>query len=259
MSNLEKIPALRIDGAEVSLQTVLQTLVVAGKQRFLETAAEEIVIAQAAKEMGIAISDEQLQVAADSYRRERRLSDAEATHKFLEREGWSVDDFTQHLERGLIRREIVERIATPEKTAAHFSQHRRANDHAKLAHIVVKKETLAQELLAQIEDDGADFAALAGQHSTDARTASVGGELGLTERTALQPAAEQKVFGAQPGDVVGPFVVGNSFQLIRVHELTLGKLDKNVNQAIRFDLFSQWVEKQMQAANVDFTLFNSHG
>ena len=125
MSKLDEITALQIQGNDVSLSEVLKTLLVSGKTRFLQSAAEELVTAKAAKSLGIEVDDEQLQQAADAYRRRRGMISIKATHAWLKQEGWTVDDFELHLERKLIRTQVVDQVASPEKIDAHFSEHRR--------------------------------------------------------------------------------------------------------------------------------------
>jgi parvulin-like peptidyl-prolyl isomerase len=257
MSKLDEITALQIQGNDVSLSEVLKTLLVSGKTRFLQSAAEELVTAKAAKSLGIEVDDEQLQQAADAYRRRRGMISIKATHAWLKQEGWTVDDFELHLERKLIRTQVVDQVASPEKIDAHFSEHRRAYDQAFLSRIVVKTESLAQELRAQIEDDGADFGQLARQHSLDTSTAKMGGTLGLTDRTTLPASLESVVFATEDNSVVGPVETEDGFELMKVHRLLLGTLDKNVTEAIRYDLFSQWVAEQLQAANVTYSLFET--
>jgi parvulin-like peptidyl-prolyl isomerase len=255
MSDLDQITALQIYGADVSLSTVLKTLRVAGKKRFLRAAAEELVTQNAAKALGIEIGDADLQEAADEFRRDCRLISSDATNAWLERQGWKVEEFEQHVERKLIRSRVVETIASPELIEAHFAEHRRAYDQAQLGRIVVESESLAQEILAQINDDGADFSELARRHSTDTSSARVGGTLGLAERTTLPTSLEALVFAAEDGDVVGPVQTDDGFELMKVDRLLLGTLDKNVTEAIRFDLFSQWVADQMREADVSYQLF----
>jgi len=71
----------------------------------------------------------------------------------------------------------------------------------KTRHILVDTDTLASDLIAQISE-GADFAELAIEHSTDAATAPEGGDLGWNSADAwIQPFAEA-VEAATPGVLI---------------------------------------------------------
>ena len=85
----------------------------------------------------------------------------------------------------------------------------------------------------------------------------MGGELGVTDRTTLPASLETLVFAAEDGDVVGPVRTDDGYELIKVHRLSLGTLDKNVTEAVRHDLFTQWVTEQMREANVVYSLFEN--
>ena len=59
----------------------------------------------------------------------------------------------------------------------------------------------ANEVLAQAKAPGADFAALARQHSQDLASAREGGDLGLFSRDKMVPAFTQAAFALQAGEL----------------------------------------------------------
>ena len=65
---------------------------------------------------------------------------------------------------------------------------------------------------------GADFAALAREHSEDGATAPAGGELGFVVRGQTVPAFEEALFALQPGEI-GPLTESRfGFHVIRADE-----------------------------------------
>ncbi|MBI4518232.1 MAG: peptidylprolyl isomerase [Deltaproteobacteria bacterium] len=72
-----------------------------------------------------------------------------------------------------------------------------------------------QALLAEIQG-GADFAALARQHSQDPATAATGGDLGFFSRGTMEPAFEQAAFALKPGTVSSVVQTPYGFHLIKV-------------------------------------------
>lgn len=257
MTALEQITALTIGGESVSLATVLQTLGHAGRTAFLIDAARELLIERAVQDRGLATTAEDLQVAADSFRMARRLHSAEATQRWLTDRGWTATDLERHLELQLLRDRLCRDVVTSELVEQYFSDHRREYDQARLSHILIDEQSLAEELLAQIHDEDAHFDELAQRHSIDSATAAVGGELGLTPRTSLSSAVEVAVFAATEGEIVGPVQTPHGFHVIKVHSLIIGRLDQDTAAAIRAKLFARWLDDELRTAGVTCPLFRN--
>ncbi len=95
----------------------------------------------------------------------------------------------------------------------------------------------AEELRRQL-DAGADFAALAREHSDDPGSKAAGGDLGWIEKGMTEPAFEEAVFAAQPGQLIGPVRSGSGYHLIRVLELRpeQGRSFEEVRAELRAEL-----------------------
>jgi hypothetical protein len=85
------------------------------------------------------------------------------------------------------------------------------------AHILVETEEEANDLLAQIEG-GADFAALATEHSQDPGSGANGGALGWFGAGRMVPEFEAAVVGLEPGGLAGPVQTQFGWHLIRLDE-----------------------------------------
>lgn len=84
------------------------------------------------------------------------------------------------------------------------------------AHILVKTEEEAAALKAQL-DDGADFAALAREHSTDGAAAG-GGTLGWFGPGMMVKPFEDAVVAMKPGQIAGPVQTQFGWHLIHLAE-----------------------------------------
>lgn len=73
----------------------------------------------------------------------------------------------------------------------------------------------AEKIKQQIEE-GADFAAMARQHSDDQGSASNGGDLGWFTRGRMVEAFEEAAFSAEPGTIIGPVKSQFGYHLIEV-------------------------------------------
>src|SRR5690606_37578942 len=72
-----------------------------------------------------------------------------------------------------------------------------------------------QDLHQQIQG-GADFAALAREHSADPGSAAEGGDLGWASRDTYVPAFADKLFSMQPGEVSEPVKTDFGYHIIKL-------------------------------------------
>jgi len=256
VSELESIIAVTVEDQPLSLREVLHTWKVTGDlQRLLEQAAQERLIAEAARAEGVTISDQELQTAADAFRKARGLHKAAQTQAWLAERHLGVEDLQILIERPLLRRKLAEHV-TAGQVERYFAENRSQFDRARLSQIVVAREGVASELLSQITDDGVDFAALARKHSLDTLSAPAGGSLGVVERKKLSPPIESAVFGARAGDVVGPFKTAQGFHILKVEEILPAQLDSKTSEAIRDRLFEDWLRQRQRRARVQTPLLD---
>ena len=76
--------------------------------------------------------------------------------------------------------------------------------------------------------------------------------------TPISPAVESAVFAPKNGDVVGPIKTDAGYHIIKVHELLFGQLDdEEVPTTIQQELYAEWLEQQVEKANVEIALFDS--
>jgi peptidyl-prolyl cis-trans isomerase D len=85
-------------------------------------------------------------------------------------------------------------------------------------------EQEAARLAAQAKAPGADFAALARQHSDDAGSRAAGGDLGWVEKSGmLGQAFEDALFAMQAGEVRGPVKSDFGWHVIQLREVKTGQ------------------------------------
>lgn len=255
MIELSECPALRVKDEDVSLYAVLRIAKLTGQLQFIDDAIEATLIRQNAASQGIEVSDQELQQAADDFRTARDLHDAEATKMWLEARKLSYEDWELLLEDQLIAYKLRE-VLTAGRVEQHFAEQRLAFDTVTVSRLVLKEEGIARELRAQILDDGADFHALAREHSIDANRLA-GGYAGLVRRTELEAAVEAAVFGAKPGKIVGPIKRDDGWELIKVESLNPAVLDDSMREAIKSLLFREWLNERRLNARINIPLLDT--
>mgnify|MGYP002634018862 CR=1 FL=1 len=246
MPTPDKIDALRLNGEVVSLADVLKELTIADDNQYRSVVASRLIVRREAALRDLSVSDSELQQAADAFRLQRGLSTAAATKAWLADRLWSVDDFEQHLEFPLLSSKLESVVGSPDAIERHFANNGRTYDRAEISHVVVADQKIADELLAQLNDDDADFGDLARLHSIDPLTARLGGRIGVTDRASLSTAIETAVFAALDGDVVGPLQTAMGWHLILVDRVIPGRLDDEISDLIRTELFQRWLDAQLE-------------
>lgn len=249
MASLSEYVALVVNGEEINLYDLLKLAKLEGRLQFIQDAVDVALIRTAAAERGIGASDEELQRAADDFRATRELHDTLATEVWLAENHLSYVDWESLLEQQILKSKLREAL-TQSKVNQHFAEHGLSFDAAAISRLVAKTEDIAKELRAQMIEDGADFHALARQHSIDESTKLAGGYAGKVQRTSLPAAVEAAVFGGKPGKVIGPVKTDEGWELIKIESLHPATLDDSLRETITTQLFDEWLSERRNKARV---------
>lgn len=253
MASLSEYVALEVDGEEINLYDLLKIAKLQGRLQFIQDGIDAAIIGRTAAERGIAVSDEELQKAADDFRATRELHDTASTEAWLAENHLSYVDWESLLEQQILKSKLREAL-TQNKVDQHFAEQGLSFDAASISRIVAKTEDVAKELRAQLIEDDADFHALARQHSIDQATKLAGGYAGKVQRTMLPAAVEASVFGGKPGKVIGPVKTDDGWELIKIESLHPATLDDSLRETIKAQLFTEWLSERRRKARVKVPL-----
>jgi parvulin-like peptidyl-prolyl isomerase len=222
----------------------------------LREALLDRLIVERAGSAGLKVADAELQAAADAFRHRQGLTSAAATQASLVRQNLTVEDLERSLEADLLAKKLKDHV-TRDHIPEHFAAHKGRYARAQLRQIVVGSEEVARELLAQITDEGRNFAELAREHSAHGPSRATGGSLGLVPRYALPAAAAEAIFAARAGSVVGPIASDQGFHLFLVESLPEPALDDTTAAMVRHELFDAWLRGQLKDMRIDLSWLES--
>jgi hypothetical protein len=200
-----------------------------------------------AHEAGLSVTTEELQQAANAYRRGAGLHTAADTHAWLARQGLSADDFEAGLEEPLLAAKLRQQQSAA-GIEAYFATHREDYERLRLALLVVGRDDLARELASQVRDEGRDLDAVAAAHG-----------LPVIRRELLRKELGEALAGAKDGEVVGPVATPEGFALARIegrHEPVLGPATR---QRIQHELFEDWLAARLGQATLDSSTLGAAG
>ena len=76
-------------------------------------------------------------------------------------------------------------------------------------------------------------------------------------RKQLPKGIAARVFAASPGELFGPEKVSGGFALYLVQQLYPSKLDEQIKKEIRKHLFNQWLQREMQRADIRYPIWQA--
>lgn len=243
---------LKINGETIDIAAAVR-LSMLHNSTFLRDTIRNAVIRQYAEKQGIRNSDAELQLAADELRYNRGLEAVEAVTQWMRENHQTPLAIQDGIEAMLLNNKVRNSIAE-EKLQAYYAEHKLEYEAAELYSIRVDSESKAKELLAQLNDEGADFHALAREHSQDDKSRHLGGFVGQLTRSEMTGVVAAAVFAPRPASVIGPVKTEqgwNLFKVARIHKPTYEQAKDRVGVAV----MEQLVGKLIAEAKVEYPMF----
>lgn len=218
---------------------------------FTQKVLQKKVIEKAARERGLTVTPEEIQVVGDQLRREKRLEKAADTIAWLADQMISVEDLEAGICVRLLTQKLAEHLFSKEVEKV-FVQNKLQFDQIIFYQIVVAKPQLAQELFYQIQEGEISFFDAAHLYDIDENRRHLCGCEGKVYRWGLKPDIAVAVFSAQPGEVIRPIQTDRGYHLCLVEKFLPAELTPQRYQEILHNLFNEWLSNE-----VNYLLYNS--
>ena len=242
--------AARVDPATVA------TFLRQNNAKILQDAIDEILIMQKAEDAGMKAPSQWIDEAIAGIRKENNITSDEQMQDALDREGITLAELRTNLERGIVRRSVMEREIRPKIEATESEllaeyEKLKPTEFTKaptvtLQEILVKEDAGGIVLARQIVEKaraGEDFAALATAYSA-APSRAHGGEVGQLSQGDMNPELEKVAFGLPVGSVSEPLPVEGGHRILRVTAKTSGSVTP-------YDAAKDRVRDQLMAARFE--------
>jgi foldase protein PrsA len=215
------------------------------RYQVLDQIIDQQLIVQAAGQMGITVSDEEVEASIAKIKQ-----DLESEAAFAE--SLAANRLTEEGFRKLQREQLLSRKVMDSLMSEIPDQMEQV--HAR--HIVVTTKEEAESILEQL-NSGADFAELARKHSVDITTKENGGDLGFFPSGIVLPEFEEAVFalavGARSDVVETPF----GFHIIEVLEREVRPVPDQIKEGLHQQAIINWLEIQRGQADIQVYLDSS--
>lgn len=251
-----EISLFRVNGIEVSLNQIVRQLGVADKLDFFSSFARRELVRQLAIREGVAVKPEDIQRDVDNWRYQYRLERVEDTEAWLMSRGITLGDVAEDAQVRRMERALSDKIAEG-RIEPYFAQHTLDFDEAEVNWIFHRDRGVIDEIGLQAIEEGGDFCAMAREFSQDERTRPAGGYLGRVRRKQLPKGIAARLFTATPGEIFGTEKAPGGFALYMLQRNFPAILDDRVSNEIRNILFSQWLQREFQRAEVHYPIWES--
>jgi parvulin-like peptidyl-prolyl isomerase len=209
------------------------------RRQVLEQMIDQELIRQAAAEMGVSISQAQLQSSIQDI-----IDQSGGQEEFgqsLQAMGTTYEDFQQMLLDQLLSEAVYGAVTASISTTAE-------QVHAR--HILVSTRERAEEVLTRLQA-GEDFAYLAREYSEDISSRETGGDVGFFPRGVMPPEVEEVAFTAEIGEVSGVVESPFGFHIIQVLEREEREIAVEVFENLRQQTFMQWLQDRREQSTID--------
>jgi len=173
-----------------------------------------------------------------------------------------VDYYRKQALRDLYIEKLVAEEVTDEAVRQRYEEETadmEPTEEVNARHILVESEEEARTLIEELEG-GADFAALAEEHSQDPGSAARGGSLGFFSRGQMVPAFEEAAFALEEGEITdAPVQSQFGYHVIKVDEKrtrsvpSFEEVSDRIRQIMVRDAFLKEIERLKETAEIEKT------
>jgi foldase protein PrsA len=210
----------KINGEAISKDELYDVMVEQYGVATVEQLIADKIVASEAKKQKITITVDELNKEVDKLK--ESYGGEGVFNQVLESNNTTLDVLKEDLSNYLTLRKLLESQIeiTDEELMAYFEENKDSLGEAeqvKASHILVKDEALATEIKQKLAD-GADFAELAKEYSTDEGSKENGGELGFFARGTMVTEFEDAAFTLPINQISDPVKSDYGYHIIKVEE-----------------------------------------
>lgn len=199
-----------------------------------------------ARQRGVTLSADEIQQAADDFRRYAGLHRAKDTQEWLDSLNVTVDDFESFISDLMLKNRMIAEVTSDKAVEDYFSLHSPDFESVDFKQIILDDENKAKEVMALLADDPDMFDELVLEHSIDEDTKYSHGIMMNVRRGTMSPELEAKVFNAKDGEIVGPVQLGDEefYSIVYVLKFHPAELSDEIKDEVAQTVYNEWLAER---------------
>ncbi len=255
-----------VNGSDISKDQLYDALVKAGGKQTLDQLITEELIAQEAKAQNVTVTDADIDAEIADIKKNFN-SDAEFDNA-LTQAGYTLESLKEDSKTNILVRKILEPQAniTDEAISEYFEANKESMatpEQIQASHILVATKEEADTILAELKQ-GADFATIAKEKSTDPGSKDNGGDLGFFGKGAMVAEFENAAFALKVNEISDVVQTEHGFHIIKktaekaAYTPTLESEKENIKKQLLAtkvqELSATWITEIHDKAKITNTL-----
>jgi len=233
------VEVLKVNNRKVTAQEIVPLL---SLYQMLPKLKQELVIEEAIAPF-TCIPEEEAKCHQE-FCQQHQLTSETIRQNWLQKQGLTEAQFLELVTRKL-RVEKFQKATWGSGLESYFRQRKQQLDQVIYSLIRLKDADLAREIYFRLLEDEQPFAEVARKYS-EGTEASTGGLIGPVPLSSPHPKLAQILTINQPGQLSPPTRIGEWWIIVRLEKLLPAKLDEPMKQKLLNELFSTWLQEQLQ-------------
>lgn len=226
-------------------QRILKYLKLSGQlSPIVEDIVKQEIVLSKAQDLGIKVSEKDLQQKSDSLRIAKKLYTTEDTLAWLKEQYLTLDDFEELVRLEVTIEKLMQNLFTAE-VEPFFYKHQQDFVGAVMYEVFLNDNDLALDLFYSLTENEITFNQVVNDHISDPQQRRLGGYKGIVTRQNLRPEISSAIFAAQPPQIIRPIITSVGVHLIYVEEIIQPVLNDLLRSQILHQLFNNWLKQEM--------------
>jgi len=236
-----------VNGEKITKDKLYGALVKVGGTQTLDNLISETLLNQELSKKGLKVTQADIDKEKEFIK--KQYGDEQTFQSALMQSGMTEEDFNEQMETQAKLRKLLEPEVkvTDEDVKKYFEENKASFDtpeEVKASHILVATKEEAEDILKQLKN-GADFAKLAKEKSTDPGSKDQGGDLGYFPRGKMYQEFEDAAFKLKDGELSGVVKTDAGYHIIKktgykaAHAATLDEKKADIKEQLIFQQLMQ--------------------
>lgn len=261
-----KTAVATVNGTDITKAQLYDKLIEAGGEATLKNLITTTLVDQEAKNANVTVTDEDLNAEIEDLK--TQLGGEEALTAALSQSNMTLDDLKKQMPMQVKIRKLIEpKVTVTEKDISAYYDENKASfnqeEEVRASHILVATQAEADSIVKQLKE-GADFAKLAKEKSTDTASKENGGDLNFFKRGDMVAEFSDAAFKLKVGETSGAVKSDFGYHIIKVtdrkeaKEYTLEEKKAEIEKTLKAQKVSEmsntWLSELNSKAKITNTL-----